>query len=94
MLVYSFVKVERNIEESVRVAHIHLQPVDWRLQLNLDALANHRHLRLSDFDHLRLHVLTEQGRELIHEYFTHSQRQLLLLPLHEHRVQLRHNCPV
>lgn len=91
---YSSVKVERNIEEAIGVAHVHLQPVARRVQLHFHALAKHfealRLIVVRYFDFFRVDVLTEQLGELVHEDLADRQTQLLLLPCFENWVHFRH----
>jgi hypothetical protein len=59
--------MERNVEETVRVAHVQLQPVDRCIQMNLNTLAHDAHVGLCYFNLLSLHVLAEERRELVEE---------------------------
>ena len=91
---FSFIYVERDVEEPVWITHIHLEPVNWGVKLDLDALADDRHFWLGDFDLLCFDVLVEQDWELVKEDLSDCYGKLVLLPCFKLRIQLIHSTSV
>jgi len=84
------VEVERYVQEAIWVAHVHLEPVDGRVQLHGHTLANHCHFWLCNFDLLCIYVLAEKDRELINENLAARETELFLLPSLELWIQFIH----
>lgn len=94
LIVFSSVQVERNVQEAIRVAHVHLQPVDWGVQLHLHALADDGHLWFCDLDFFSVDILTEQCWERVKEDLSDGHSQLGLLPRFEFWVKLIHSATI
>ena len=57
--------MEGEVQKSIWVGHIHLQPVDRRVQLHGHTLANDAHFGLGNLDLFVVYVLTEERWKLV-----------------------------